>query len=248
MEFDSSSNLPWSRTLCHPKWGVASIMSVFLSLWATKTRKSLNTAPQCWRMTAINKLIWNNHHAPSCRLKHLVGQINCLLVCSVYHSSLFFANNVSCFFDFHATVVSNKNTGSNHTTSPARTVAWTLLAWLDTKFKTLKIKTPVLDDLFQSFMESPCVMVLGWWPTVLLFGLLNLVKFILSLRIETICGCYYVGFSWSQSCLGFLFPLTVPMFFFMFHPCLPMFVYPGVVLACPCLSHGVRATSCFVSP
>lgn len=181
-------------------------MSVSLSLWATKTRKSLNTAPQCWRMTAINKLIWNNHHAPSCRLKHLVGQINCLLVCSVYHSSLFFANNVSCFFDFHATVVSNKNTGSNHTTSPARTVAWTSLARLDTKFKTLKIKTLVLEDLFQSFMESPCVMVLGWWPTVLLFGLfILLISFWvweLSLFLDVIM-------------LGFLDPSHVSVF------CLP---------------------------
>lgn len=55
----------------------------------------------------------------------------------------------------------------------------------------------------------------------------------------------------SVFCPPYLF---IPMFFFMFCPCLPslscvpMFVYPrpGVKLVCPCLNLGVSASYCFI--
>lgn len=55
-----------------------------MHLWASEKMKTWNTAPQCWLMTIINQLIWNNHHAPTSRPQHLVGQTNCFVLQSLY--------------------------------------------------------------------------------------------------------------------------------------------------------------------
>lgn len=67
---------------------------VFLGHWANRKGKVLTL--QCWWMTVINKLIWNNRHVASCRLQHIVGQINCLFVLSATASLKRFAQLYPC--------------------------------------------------------------------------------------------------------------------------------------------------------
>lgn len=124
MELDSASTLilfrwHWVLAQSRVKFGGVSIIFAFWDCGPTRKDKSsahtANTAPRCWWMTAINKLIWNNYYAPSCFLKHLIGQINWLFDCPVYHSCLFSANYDGYFFSFNVTVPA-ENSDNMYTT------------------------------------------------------------------------------------------------------------------------------------
>ena len=97
-----SLTLIWSGALCQLnnirlKSGLVSIISVFQDCGPAGDGAGLNTAPRCWWMTAINKLILNNDHAP-CRPQHLTGQINCYFFSRV---PSFSANYDADFFSFN---------------------------------------------------------------------------------------------------------------------------------------------------
>lgn len=93
MEFDSASTSVSTSlragTLCHLiniRWKYCFFKNnfCFLQLWANEKMETWNAALQCWLMTTINQLIWNDHHAPTSRLQHLVGQTNCFAHRSLY--------------------------------------------------------------------------------------------------------------------------------------------------------------------
>lgn len=72
----------WCSTCCTRRHNTPRCScNMYFGLWATKEKwKSLNTAPQYWWMTAINTLIWNDHHPPALILKRLIVHMHWVCV------------------------------------------------------------------------------------------------------------------------------------------------------------------------